>query len=823
MNDPNLPSIPGPSAPQYGPAPTGGSPGGDQNPLLLIHNLLRGRYIIAGVLGCVLGLAGAVGGYMAKPLNYESHALIRVAPVLPKILYESEENSALPMFDAFVQTQVSLMTSRRVVEMAIQSPTWKDVGGTYSLEAIGKFNQNLRVSHPRNSQLIEVAYTDVAPRRAQAAVKSLVNAYMSIYGESDLVTDTQRLQVLEERERSLSNEIEGLRAQILEIASEFGSSALEEMHAFELEKLQNIESELEAAKLELANVESRAAGRSDDDGATDAELAALTIEQIASIDGRMQALVDERKALQWKVDEFDTIYKAPEQYPEYRVAVKQLESHESEIEEYAEQFRENYSMDTGTVTLGTASLGATEADVERAKMKVERFQGLYDEVKAQTLNLGRKNLQIEKLRTDMARAQERLDKTQTRIEQLSIESSVGGRVSLLSEAEVPASPSNERKRLQFAVLGGLGGGGLGVGLIVLLGLVNPRVRDVRDAERVRPSILGALPELPSNLSDPAEAVIASQCVHHIRTMLQARTHKQQPLALAVTSAASGTGKTSLTLSLGLSFASAGTRTLLVDGDLSGMGVSRRTGAVARRKLGQVFRDYEVISERELKHAIDHADESGSLIGESLQSLGYISESDLEEGLTIQRDVKLGLADALNGERVEDCVAEIQATGLHVLPGGEGAQELSNGFSPTAVNSLIERLKGSYDLILIDTGPIPGATDSSVLASCADGVVMVVSRGETQLSIQRAIQHLQRLHASVVGVVMNRATSRDLARSGQSSPGYSGSKPADGAIQVERRTALSDRLEAYAGFGPLAQAVMSVTTENPERVGFRNKN
>ena len=48
-------------------------------------------------------------------------------------------------------------------------------------------------------------------------------------------------------------------------------------------------------------------------------------------------------------------------------------------------------------------------------------------------------------------------------------------------------------------------------------------------------------------------------------------------AFSVTSASSGDGKTSLTLALGLSFAASGSRTLLIDSDLVGAGLTARLG------------------------------------------------------------------------------------------------------------------------------------------------------------------------------------------------------------------------------------------------------
>jgi Mrp family chromosome partitioning ATPase len=297
-------------------------------------------------------------------------------------------------------------------------------------------------------------------------------------------------------------------------------------------------------------------------------------------------------------------------------------------------------------------------------------------------------------------------------------------------------------------------------------------------------------------------------------MLQAPTRADR-LALTVTGAASGTGKTSLVLALGLSFASAGTRTLLIDGDTVGTALSRRTGASGKRKLGRVFRGYEIVNEEETKRAMALSRKTGKPIGQCLLQLGYINETDLEEALSIQKDFGLGLSDALRGERIEDCIADIGIPNLSIMPSSCSTASPVNGMSPSAVKTLLEQLRDDYEMILVDTGPLPGQTESSVLAACTDGVVMVVSRGDSNPNVKQALEHLQLLSAPVAGLVFNRAMPRDIERSGYSSS-VSNSRALQLIDAVDTPTDNSGprMLPArYARFGPLPHAVAWMCAES----------
>jgi succinoglycan biosynthesis transport protein ExoP len=774
----------GQSAPAARPRPEAG-----ENPVLILHRLLRGRYWLAILLAGVLGPIGAVIGYKALPPKYESQAAIRIAPVLPKILYENEENAMIPMFDAYVGTQMSLIGSPRVRNMAMESPAWRENGGGVGPEAVQEFTENLAVSRPKDSQIITVSYTDSNPKRAQAAAKAVVEAFLTVYAEQDSNTGNQRLRVLEERAGALNNEIKGLQDQIFVIANEYGSDALDTVYEHKVQELQKIETELKSAELQLANAEARA-GSDEPEAEPD-----LTIEQIAMSDRMMQQLVAERSRVRLEMEALAEKYTNPEKRPEYQRLKMELELKEDEIQRYAQAYRQmpqqSMPVIAAPVDGSVPMIFPSPLNPEEAKERVERIRALHEEAREATLQLGRQNLKIKNLQTQLAAAQENLKQVNNRIEQLNLEGGIGGRITPISEAELPTTPVNAHKFKQFGVLGGLAGAGLGVGIVLLLGLLNPRIRYIADAKDQQPQLLGALPELPEKLIDPAEAMVAAQCVHQIRMMLQPRDRTERGRALTVSGATAGTGKTSLTIALGLSFAAAGTRTLIIDGDIIGRGMTRRARDVGRSGLAGLLDGPDGI---ELESPESAAREVGN------------GNGGLDLDPSHGEEAPAGLLDALRGKPVEHCLAYVGVPNLSILPACGGEDGTMNVMSRSAMTALIDRLRDSYEMILIDSGPVPGPTDSSIMAASTDGVVMVASRGE-QLSVMRqAVQHLELIQAPLVGLVFNRARTRDFERSAHSSvssssrSGYSSTSRTAGLTEQD----CSD--SAFARFGPLAQAV-----------------
>lgn len=119
----------------------------------------------------------------------------------------------------------------------------------------------------------------------------------------------------------------------------------------------------------------------------------------------------------------------------------------------------------------------------------------------------------------------------------------------------------------------------------------------------------------------------------------------------------------------------------------------------------------------------------------------------------------GVTDLLKGEKeVKQAIVSTHVPGLSVLPAGTKHANPGRFVSPGAVRRLFDDLYDEYDLIVIDTPPVLAVSDTTVVAAMADGVVLVVRAGKTPLeAAQHALRQLERAGAQVVGSVLNDPT------------------------------------------------------------------
>jgi Mrp family chromosome partitioning ATPase len=206
----------------------------------------------------------------------------------------------------------------------------------------------------------------------------------------------------------------------------------------------------------------------------------------------------------------------------------------------------------------------------------------------------------------------------------------------------------------------------------------------------------------------------------LRTSLIWCEQGDQMKTLVVTSAAPGEGKTLTAANLAVTFAYDGLRVLLIDCD------------VRRPKLHGLF---QVPRAPGLMELLTPAAASSN----GIESLSF----DPGQGRTE------------SGRTVTDVVRPTKVRGLSLLSCGALPTNASNLLSGVRMRVLLQELAKNFDLVILDTPPVLATADAGILASLADGVLLVVRAGQTdRVAAKRAHQQLVNVKARVVGTVLN---------------------------------------------------------------------
>lgn len=125
----------------------------------------------------------------------------------------------------------------------------------------------------------------------------------------------------------------------------------------------------------------------------------------------------------------------------------------------------------------------------------------------------------------------------------------------------------------------------------------------------------------------------------------------------------------------------------------------------------------------------------------------------------------GLVEVLRREiTLAEAVVKDPRAPLHLLPGSRRLAQPTRILGPHGLGTLLTALRGSFDLVLVDSAPLAAVADAKLLAQLVDTVLFAVRYGDTRKAFCRTcLDGLTESGAEVAGVVL---TQVDLRRHGR---------------------------------------------------------
>jgi receptor protein-tyrosine kinase len=127
----------------------------------------------------------------------------------------------------------------------------------------------------------------------------------------------------------------------------------------------------------------------------------------------------------------------------------------------------------------------------------------------------------------------------------------------------------------------------------------------------------------------------------------------------------------------------------------------------------------------------------------------------------QVDRSPGLSDFLTGQcTFPQALRKIEGMNLYLLPAGSPVKNPLELLNTRQCKALFEELPRCFHWAIFDTPPLLFSADANLLATLADGTILVVKIGSTTFdNITRAIQSL--CENNVLGIVANGARASEL--------------------------------------------------------------
>ncbi len=116
----------------------------------------------------------------------------------------------------------------------------------------------------------------------------------------------------------------------------------------------------------------------------------------------------------------------------------------------------------------------------------------------------------------------------------------------------------------------------------------------------------------------------------------------------------------------------------------------------------------------------------------------------------------GLSNLLAGlSQLSDTIQKTDYKNLSIIASGLLPPNPAELISGAAMDGLIRRLRGEYDVIIVDTPPVNIVSDAVVATKFADGVVIVARHAvTTHPDLGKAIKSFEFVNAKIYGIVLN---------------------------------------------------------------------
>ncbi len=704
------------------------------SPMEMLSSVLRYKWTL--ILIAILVSAPVIALIWTQIVpEYRARAEVRVRPIIPRLVFRTEDNGMIPLYDSFVNTQVSLMRSPTVLQrvldqQAVQQTEWYRNTPKTLLQKLSakhvppmeRLRDSLSVRPRPRTEIIDVSFNDASSKEAKVIVDAVLEEYIK-YTEkrSDANRDMIYRQLVAQKQE-LTNQINGQEVLIATRRKSLGTGAPDELVASKRMHLDQLQVQLSALEQSIAILEWDLAQIPSTDSNEPAS--ELTPEAVAEAqrqkayheDAEWRKLDLSVRTLRHQIE--NSLY-GPK-HPNMIKLQKDVEFAETLVQQREQQLDDLWENQVNPVVASPLEPGdMSELQGEQARKilqyrlsRVQKEQQLvaeefekqkedFDKVFADAQLLARESLEL-------GRRRELLEAVQSRIDEKDMERDVAGSIEVLTSAFSSSEPESDR-RIVYTAMALFVGLGLGSGTAFLRASRNQTIHAPKDIPQpVRVPFLGHVP-LVSNTRAPGKALcdeleqnqfMLVESVRVLRTALLTRLAGRTGATVLVTSAAEGTGKSSFTMVLGRSLAQAGKRVLMIDTDFHKVTLSKR---------------FELASQP-------------------------------------------GFVDTLRDKALSKLpVYPTKTPGLDIMPAGtrDGnettVEEIANG----AFKSCISRVRKyhHYDVILLDASPILPVADATILAGQVDGTILV----EREQVSQRAnvVSAMGRLHSaggSMLGTV-----------------------------------------------------------------------
>jgi len=627
----------------------------------IIESMLRFKWMIIAIF-ILTSVPAVVAIWTQVVPKYRARAELRVRPIIPRLVFRTDDNGMIPLYTSYVNTQVSIIRNPIVLQRALEQPgvqqtKWYKNPSTSILQKLSgvpishieRLRDDFSALPRRNTEIIDVSFIAERAKDAEIIVNTVLDQYIEYIEKMSDTTEVILDRQLADEKNTLESDILMREKRAAELIKLLGTATPQEL-------ISSKRAQLEETRARLSELQQSTASQeldikqavNDDSNSLSVAPIDKTKEQLKySEDAEWRQLNINMKTIRHQID--NSIFTP--NHPK----MKQLENDLKFAEELLK--RREAELD--------------EQWLNRPKNNDEKFLIAELEKQQKEFEVFFENAQsLENENNTILYKRGLLNAVQQRLDEKNIERNVPASIMVLTRALAPSRPYNDRRKV-FTAMALFLCLGMAGGVAFLRATMNQTIYNPKEMpQSMQVPFLGQILVTQNGESSNGKVCPAFiESIRVVRTALLSRLEGQNSTSILVTSALQGTGKSTFTMMLGKSLAQAGKKILIIDADFNKMTLTKKSNL---------------------------SDKSGFI-----QSLRCRSVN-------------------------EQHIFPTDTSGLSIVPAGkrdnisEVFEEIANG----DFKAFIGKLRKQYNIILLDSSPLLAMADATIFSSQVDGVIMV---------------------------------------------------------------------------------------------------
>lgn len=675
--------------------------------------------------------------------KYQVSQMPRIYKSTSKILLEDTSNarfilgSEASRINSSLNNNIEILKSRPVMGLTLnilkEEKDFNQLPLSRALDPVSILKGNVQVSSRRDTDILTISYESTSPRECQAVADASALALMeqnTNYARLELRNTREFLsEQLEEAERRLRISEEDLRIYKIEHGISMLSSEAQNL----ISRAASLETMLSETKIDLQVNEKHLKYLDNELSHQDTLLLDIDIVLTSPLLNKLRAEIVEN---QTRYVSLLTKPEYGEEHPELVALKEKIDNGKTRLSNEIESIISDEAATQDPLAFRSSlinDISATRLENNILKSKIQSLKEASQIYSSKLSILPDTEIQLARLERTNSINEETYSMLVTKFEDAKIaERSKIGNVRILEKAQLPSFPikPDVKKKMMTSALIGLA---IGIGLALLLNSMDPKIRTFEDVRRnVKLPVAGTIPHIyiQDNDLDMIEAEMSqatekekpelqnlmhqiesrlisnyapksstSESFRILRTNIVSKKTPEKALSMIVTSSGAKEGKSTIISNLAITLGQLGDKVILIDLDLR----------------------------RPMIHNLFNFDKEGG-----------ISDFIAHEPLEYKKYIKRGFA-----------------PNLDIITSGLIPPNPSELLASRNMTILLEELKKKYDYILIDSPPAIAVTDSMVLATKVDLMLLVVRVGKADKEvIRRAKEMLHNINVDIDAAVIN---------------------------------------------------------------------